>query len=191
VAPLLLLVLLVLFVRLPGMVPSVFDWDENLFMLSARALLQGQFPYVAVFDNKPLGGSMLIAAAMTVLRSSVLAVRLLGCLSVAATTLLLPRFVRLLKLPPTTGLAAAILRAAFSAQLYLGQATYTELLLAPFTVAALCVAAAGWYAPRGRPRTRGSLQYVGVFRFTPAASPPAAVNHEIPSSSAILAQYYG
>lgn len=124
----------VLFVRLPGMPPSVIDWDESLFVLSARALLQGQFPYVAVFDNKPLGAPVLIATAMTMLGRSVLAVRLLGCLSVAATTLLLQWLAALLRLPPTVGLAAAVLYAAFSAQLYLGQATYTELLFAPFTM---------------------------------------------------------
>jgi hypothetical protein len=42
---------------------SVIDWDESLYMLGARALLHGQFPYVTVFDDKPLGEPVLIAAA--------------------------------------------------------------------------------------------------------------------------------
>jgi 4-amino-4-deoxy-L-arabinose transferase-like glycosyltransferase len=141
------LLLFVLFVRLPGMLPSIIDWDESLYILSARALMHGQLPYVTVFDDKPVGAPVLIAAAMTVLGSSVLIVRLLGCLAVAVTTLLLLRLAALLGLPRTAGLAAAVLYAAFSAQLF-GQPTNTELLLAPFTVAALCVAAAGWDARR-------------------------------------------
>ncbi len=141
------LLLLVLLVRLPGMNSLATDIDESMYILSARALLHGQLPYVAVFDDKPLGAPALIAAAMMVLGNSVLAVRLLGCLSVATTTLLLPRLAAFLGLPRTAGLAAAILYAAFTTQ---DLSTNTELLFAPFTVAALCVAAARWDAPRWR-----------------------------------------
>jgi 4-amino-4-deoxy-L-arabinose transferase-like glycosyltransferase len=152
------LLLLVLLVRLPSMSPSVKDWDEALYILSARALLHGQLPYVTVFDDKPLGAPALIAAAMMVLGYSVLTVRLLGCLSVAATTLLLPQMATLLGLPQTAGLAAAILYASFSMELN-GHTTTTELLFAPFTVAALCVAGAGWDAPRWR---RQVLTVIGM-----------------------------
>lgn len=139
--------LLVVFVRLPSIPPSVIDWDESLYILGARSLLHGQLPYVAVFDDKPLGAPALIAAAMTVLGSSVPTVRLLGCLGVAATALLLGRLAALLGLPRTSGPAAAVLYAAFSTRLG-GLATNTELLFAPFAVAALCVAATGWDARR-------------------------------------------
>jgi 4-amino-4-deoxy-L-arabinose transferase-like glycosyltransferase len=147
------LLLFVLLVRLPGMPLSVIDPDESMYVLTTRALLHGHLPYVTVFDDKPLGAPVLIAAAMTMLGKSVLTVRLLGCLGVAATTLLLPRLAALLGLPQMAGLAAAILYAAFSAQLS-GQSTNTELLFAPFTVAALCVAAGGWNAARWRCQVR-------------------------------------
>jgi 4-amino-4-deoxy-L-arabinose transferase-like glycosyltransferase len=141
------LLILVLCVRLPGTLPSVMDWDESIYVLSARALLHGGLPYVSVFDNKPLGAPAMIAAAMAVLGSSVLTVRLLGGLAVATTTLLLPPLATLLGLSRPVGLTSAVLYAAFSTKL---QATNTELLFAPFTVAALCVAAAGWDAQQSR-----------------------------------------
>jgi 4-amino-4-deoxy-L-arabinose transferase-like glycosyltransferase len=159
--------------------PSVIDWDESLYVLSARALLHGQLPYVAVFDNKPLGEPVLIAAAMTVLGKSVLTVRLLGCLGVAATTLLLPKLAALLRLPPTAGLAASILYAAFTALLF-GQPTNTELLFAPFTVAALCVAAAEWHVPQWRYQVRaiigmGLLFGIAIWIKYVAAVPAAVI----------------
>lgn len=114
-------------------------------MLEARALLDGQLPYIAVFDDKPLGAPVLIAVAMKVVGASLITVRLLGCLAVVATALLLVQLARLLRLPRAAGLAAAVLYIVFSAQFF-GQWTSDELLLIPFTVAALCVAAAGWGA---------------------------------------------
>jgi 4-amino-4-deoxy-L-arabinose transferase-like glycosyltransferase len=108
---------------------------------------------MTVFDDKPVGAPVPIAAAMMVLGNSVLTVRLLGCLAVAGTVLLLPPFAVLLGLQQTAGVAAAMLYAGLSMQLA-GQTTNTELLFAPFIVAALCVAGAGWDAPRWRCQAR-------------------------------------
>ncbi len=150
----------VFIVRAPGMIPSVIDWDESLYILGARALLDGGLPYVTVFDDKPLGAPVLIASAMKLFGSSVLTVRLLGSLAVAVTALLLLQLSRLLRLPESAGMAAALFLIAFSTQLF-GVPTNEELLLLPFTVAALCVAAAGWDASRWR-RQVGTILGMGI-----------------------------
>ncbi len=135
----LLVVLFALLVRLPGLPPSVMDWDESVYILAAREILHGRLPYVGVFDDKPLGGPSLIALALATLGQSVLAVRLLGLAGVAATSVLLHATAMRAGLARPAALAAALLYAAFTTQLN-GLSTNTELLFAPFTVAAFCVA---------------------------------------------------
>ena len=157
----------VVLARAPALPPSVIDWDESLYILTARALLHGQLPYVAVFDNKPLGAPSLLALAMALLGETVPAVRLAGTIGVAATALLLGAIARRAALPRGAGVAAAILYTAFSTRLG-GLSTNTELLFAPFTTAAILVAlgAAGATSTRAQARAMaeaGLLLGIGIW----------------------------
>jgi Dolichyl-phosphate-mannose-protein mannosyltransferase len=175
----LLLVLFALLVRLPGVPPSVMDWDESVYILTAREILQGRLPYVGLFDNKPLGGPSLIALALATLGHSVVAVRLLGFAAVAATSLLLHATALRAQLPRSAGLAAALLYAAFATQLD-GLSTNTELLFAPFTVAALYIAVrhvkeTSWRGQCAITASCGLLFGIGIWIKYVAALPAAAL----------------
>jgi 4-amino-4-deoxy-L-arabinose transferase-like glycosyltransferase len=148
-APILAIVVFVFLVRLPGMLPSVVDWDESVYVLMARELLHGHLPYTSMFDDKPVGAPAIFALVMTIFGQSVLSVRLLGCLAVIATALLLRATVLRAGLPRPAGLAAALLYGAFTTVLG-GLATNTELLFAPCTAAAVYIAVTNANAIRFR-----------------------------------------
>lgn len=152
------LLALVLLVRLPSFLPAAIDWDESLFALIARAMLEGHLPYVAVYDTKPLGPFIEIAASMAIFGRSLFAVRAAGLLSVLASTLLLRALARAAGLSRAAAFAAAGLYAAFSVTLG-GTATDTEILLAPFTIAAALVAARAQACtdPAGRLRAAAGM----------------------------------
>ena len=44
---------LTLWLRRFTYVLSALDWDESLYLLMARSLLEGHLPYTAIYDNKP------------------------------------------------------------------------------------------------------------------------------------------
>ncbi len=133
------LLALALLVRAPSWSVSVIDWDESVFALAGREVLYGHLPYLTLFDNKPVGISLLFAAAMAIGSESVLAVRLLGAVSVGATAALLFCLMRLATGRRIAAVGAGILYIAFATGLN-GLATHTEILLGPFTTAAVLIA---------------------------------------------------
>jgi 4-amino-4-deoxy-L-arabinose transferase-like glycosyltransferase len=140
-APLLLFVAALL-LRSLSFVPFVIDTDEGLYILQARAWLRGEgWPLVAVWDMHPVGAPMLIALAMALFGESVGAVRLLGMLAVTATATGLFRIARLLRMPDPAALGTGLLYLAMTNR-FNGLATNTEILFAPFIVAALSMALA-------------------------------------------------
>jgi 4-amino-4-deoxy-L-arabinose transferase-like glycosyltransferase len=129
---------LVLVLRWASFLPSVIDWDESLYVIQAREWLRGNWPLSGVWDMHPVGAPAFIAAAFILLGESLEVVRLLGTACVAATAYALFWLVRVAGGPPLTGYAAGITYAAHSVLLG-GQATNTEILFAPFLVAALAI----------------------------------------------------
>ncbi len=132
----LLLLALTLAARVMSFRTSVIDTDEGLYLLQAREWLRGGWPYVAVWDMHPVGAPALFAVALTLFGKSIMTIRLLGALCVAATAFLAYRTVRVLHGPRLVGLAAAVLYIATSVILG-GLASNTEILFAPFVSGAL------------------------------------------------------
>ena len=108
---------------------SVENWDESQFLLVARSLLDGHAPYTEIWERKPPGIFVLFAVAQLVFGRSVAAIRILGCLAVAASSVLLFLIGRSLK-NPTAGLLAGILYEIFS--LTYGRPTGLEICFTPF-----------------------------------------------------------
>ncbi len=80
---------LVLFLRLPALPQAVIDWDESVYLLMARSMLQGHVPYTVVWDHKPPGLYVLFALAQLLFGQSVLAIRLLAVAAVTVSCWLL------------------------------------------------------------------------------------------------------
>ncbi len=79
------LVLLVLFLTQVGSVAQeVIDWDETTFLLMGQEILDGHLPYVRIFDVKPPGIFLFLAAVTGLFGKSIVAVRLAGDLLLAA-----------------------------------------------------------------------------------------------------------
>lgn len=132
---------------------SVIDTDEGLYLLQAREWLLGGWPYVAVWDMHPVGGPALFAAAWTLFGKSIMTVRLLASLCVAATAWLAWRTVREMQGPRLVAGAASLLYIAHSVILG-GLASNTEILFAPFVSGAMLLAARAAARPAEAPRWR-------------------------------------
>ena len=81
---------ILLSVRLWSLEPNTAyrgSWDEATFILVASNVLDGQLPYVGLFDIKPPGIFFALAGVMSLFGENLLAVRLFGtfCLLIAAT----------------------------------------------------------------------------------------------------------
>jgi len=142
IAALALLPPLVLALRWASFLPSVIDWDESLYLLQAREWLRGRWPFSGVWDLHPPGAPGLIALAFLLLGEQIGTVRLLGAACVTATGYGLFALVRVAGGPPALGYGAAVLYAGHSVLLG-GLASNTEILFAPFVVAALVIALGG------------------------------------------------
>jgi hypothetical protein len=129
-----------LLVRSLSFVPAVIDTDEGLYIVQARGWLAGTWPLIGVWDMHPIGAPALAALAMMLPLPVIFAVRLLGTIAVAATGTALVVLARRLGLPAIPAFAAGLLSVSLTPNLG-GLATNTEILLAPFTVTALAVAA--------------------------------------------------
>ncbi|MBD0275145.1 MAG: glycosyltransferase family 39 protein, partial [Acetobacteraceae bacterium] len=133
----LLVIALAAFVlRVPSVSLSVFgSADESAFILAGREVVLGNLPYLSFWDHKPLGSTVLIAAAMALLGQSIEAVRALGMACVIGTGCLLYLMAQRFSPGRLVPLAAALLYVAFSTRLAGGIATITEVTFAPFTAA--------------------------------------------------------
>ena len=127
---------LVLFLRLPALPQSQIDWDESIYLLMARSMLQGHAPYTAIWDHKPPGIYLVFALTQVFFGQMVLAIRLLALLVVTATCFLLWLYGRHVLGSRSVGALAALFYALFSTQNG-GLASNAEIIFAPFTVAAL------------------------------------------------------
>ena len=71
--------------RAGGFHDASMDWDESLYIVMARRWLEGDLPYVAVYDLYPVGLPALLAAATWLLNDGLVAARLTAALAVAGT----------------------------------------------------------------------------------------------------------
>lgn len=125
-----------LLVRSLGFVPAVINPDENIFALAAREVLNGHLPYLTLFDNKPVGSTLILAFTTAVLGNGIVALRIVGALCVWASALGLAVIGGRTGLPRYTAIAVAALYIAFTPQIG-GMATLTEILLTPWTILAV------------------------------------------------------
>jgi hypothetical protein len=137
--PLSMLVASLLF-RSLSFVPAVIDTDEGLYLVQAREWLAGTWPLIGVWDMHPIGAPALAALALMLPIPVIFAIRLLGAVAVAGTGTALVVLARTLGLPAVPAYAAGLLAVALTVNLG-GLATNTEILFAPFAVAALAIAA--------------------------------------------------
>lgn len=130
---LVLLGALTLLLRLPAFSRTVIDWDESVYALMARSLLEGHWPYTAVWDHKPPGLYALFALGQWVLGPTVQSFRLLAVAAATATSYLLFLYGRDALGNPSVGLLAGVFYVIFSLQNG-GLATNAEILMAPLVV---------------------------------------------------------
>lgn len=140
-APLLFL-LAALLLRAPGFTAAVLDPDEGLYLVQARAWLDGGWPFLAVWDMHPPGAPAVLAVALALIHDPVVALRIAGVVAVVATASLLHAIARGLGATPATALAAGLLYVAASVMPG-GLATNTEILFAPFVALAALLLLAG------------------------------------------------
>jgi 4-amino-4-deoxy-L-arabinose transferase-like glycosyltransferase len=88
---------------------SVIDWDESLYLVMAREWLAGGLPYVAVWDQHPVGLPALLMAADWLTGDLVLGARLAATLAVGLTAFVLYRFCARDVARPWAGALAALL----------------------------------------------------------------------------------
>jgi 4-amino-4-deoxy-L-arabinose transferase-like glycosyltransferase len=81
--------LLVLVLRSATFFHSVENWDESLYLLAARSVLDGHTLYTEIWDHKPPGIFYLCALGQLVFGRTVLSIRILAWLAVTASSLLL------------------------------------------------------------------------------------------------------
>jgi thiamine transporter ThiT len=127
--------LLVLVLRSATFFHTVENWDESLYLLMARSVLDGHTLYTEIWDHKPPGIFYLFALAQLVFGRTVLSIRLAAWLAVTASSVLLFLIGRRLR-SPTTGVVAGLLYAVFSLNDG-GVASNVELFFTPLLLLAL------------------------------------------------------
>jgi hypothetical protein len=121
-----------------GFLATVIDTDEGLYLVQAQQWLRGGWPLVAVWDMHPIGAPALYAVAISLLGESVITIRVLGVVCVAATGWAVFGLVRAAGLLRPIAIAAGVLTIAHTVLLF-GLATNTEVLFGPYVVGALAL----------------------------------------------------
>lgn len=115
---------------------SLIDVDESLYLLMSQSILNGQVPYVAVWDQKPPGIYILFSLAQLLLGHSIISIRILACIAITITCYLLYRLGNVISNNlPGIGLLAGIIY-AFLSLINGGLASNTEIFFTPFVVLA-------------------------------------------------------
>lgn len=130
--------LLVFLLRSSTFFHSVENWDESLYLLMARSVLDGHVLYTEIWDHKPPGIFYVFALAQLVFGRTVASIRIAACLAVTAACLILFLLGRKLR-SPLTGAIAGILYAAFSLNDG-GLASNVEIFFTPLVLLVLLLA---------------------------------------------------
>lgn len=132
----LLFFFLVCFLRLGSFFQSSIVWDESLYLLMARSLIEGHLPYTEIWDNKPPGIYLLFSLALLLFGKSIISIRVITCIAVSITCYLLYKLGNLIsKNDIKVGLLAGTLYAFFSV-INGGIQSNTELFFATFVICA-------------------------------------------------------
>jgi hypothetical protein len=99
---------LTLALRLPSLSLSAIDWDEGVYVVMAQEWIHGGLPYVAVWDQHPLGLPALLALLGQFTSDILLAGRLAAAGAVIATACILAQFCRSVTGQRVPALAAAL-----------------------------------------------------------------------------------
>ena len=131
---------------------SVIDWDESVYLLVSRDVLQGRLPYQGTFDHKPVALYYIFALAQLLFGEGVHAIRLLAVIASAATAFLLSLFLMRSTSAGIFAAAAAGVIYALTSTLNKGLATNTEILMNLYLAGVLVLANGGHMAARFVPR---------------------------------------
>jgi len=104
----LLLLLVALAVRAPLFGNPVIQVDEQFYLLVGDRMLHGAWPFVDIWDRKPIGLFLLYAALRPFSGTGILAYQIAATVSVAATAFVIERMARRIA-PPAAALTASIL----------------------------------------------------------------------------------
>lgn len=74
-----------LFLRLPFFFKYSFNWDENTFVLMGQSILDGNLPYIELWDNKPPLAFAPFAFFIWLFGKSIVGIRLGATIIVAVT----------------------------------------------------------------------------------------------------------
>jgi 4-amino-4-deoxy-L-arabinose transferase-like glycosyltransferase len=129
-------ILLVVTLRGPSFFMSMMDWDEGVYLLMGRSLLDGEVPYTTIWDHKPPGIYLVYGLIQFVLGESIFGLRLAASFAIAVTSYLLYEIGKIVSDgDQKAGLLAGILYAVFTLNNE-GLAANTEIFYAlPVTLA--------------------------------------------------------
>ena len=108
-----LLILAALVIRLPHIGNPIRHLDDQFYLFTGRALLEGQLPYVDIWDRKPLGLFLIYGAIALLGGSGVIEYQLVAASSAAATAILVALIARRF----TSDLGAALAGVCYLASL--------------------------------------------------------------------------
>ncbi|NET24895.1 glycosyltransferase family 39 protein [Okeania sp. SIO1I7] len=129
--------LLSFFLRFWTLFVSVLDKDESIYVLGADSLLNGNLPYIEIWDNKPPGIFILFSLTMLILGKSIVSIRILSIIATTFTSYFLYSIGAVIdkKQGVKIGLLAGALYAIFSLHND-GAAANAEILFAPLVTGA-------------------------------------------------------
>ncbi|NEP90225.1 MAG: hypothetical protein F6K18_27250 [Okeania sp. SIO2C2] len=129
--------LLSFFLRFWTLFVSVLDKDESIYILGADSLLNGNLPYIEIWDNKPPGIFILFSLTMLILGKSIVSIRILSIIATTFTSYFLYSIGAVIdkKQGEKIGLLAGALYAIFSLHND-GAAANAEILFAPLVTGA-------------------------------------------------------
>jgi 4-amino-4-deoxy-L-arabinose transferase-like glycosyltransferase len=132
-------IILVCILRISTFFQSVIDWDESVYLLMSKSMLDGNLPYVQVWDHKPPGIYLLFSLSQIVFGQSVISIRILTCIFVSISCLFLYKSGNVIN-PDNNqnGLLAGILYAFFSLNNG-GLSANTELFFTFFNILAFYI----------------------------------------------------
>lgn len=76
-------ILITFLLRLDTFFLSSYDWDESLYFLGAQSLLNGNLPYLEIWDHKPPMIFAVHALAIGIFGDSYIAIRILSCIFIS------------------------------------------------------------------------------------------------------------
>ncbi|MDH6097311.1 hypothetical protein NWP21_00300 [Anabaenopsis sp. FSS-46] len=83
-----IITLFTLFFRLPFFFRSTFNWDESTFILMGQSILDGNLPYVEIWDVKPPLVFFSYALPILAVGKSIISIRLFGTICVIISAIL-------------------------------------------------------------------------------------------------------